>query len=47
MNTCGECNWFSNGKCMQSGFLGCKDEGLLKVKDTDVACITHYEEKED
>lgn len=46
MNTCGECDFFNNGKCMASGFLGCTENDLLIVKSTDGACDTYFSEKE-
>lgn len=46
MNTCGECSFFEKGKCLASGFLGCNNEDLAKVKLTDLACETHFSEKE-
>lgn len=44
MNTCEECNYFYLGSCLASGYLGCSEVDLTKVKPTDNACETHFEE---
>jgi len=47
MNTCGTCESFRNGICIMSGFIGCKDDDFLKVKETDISCDSYsYNEKE-
>jgi hypothetical protein len=38
MNTCGECNFYKDGKCLKSGFLGCKNEDLISVDVNELAC---------
>lgn len=36
--TCEDCKSLNDGKCYQSGYLGCQEEDLLRVNKQDLAC---------
>ena len=36
--TCGDCKSFNDGKCYQSGYLGCQEDDLLRVESSNLAC---------